>query len=240
MALPAVIMAYKEKGNVAKLVVYGIAGIAVVYFGYKVYKQIKKFGASLGAVVEGVKEGIEEIKQYGMTRPLTPKDTAEIITKRASKEPDKPYLVDETIYNALKEQGYSLPKNVKPYKPDYSKVERDQSIIGTKLGLWMPKKEKKEAKRVKPTYKTNKEIMAIEGKRWQARYEARIKAKPTYKTNKELAKIYGKRWQAIARYYKRRRPASPLPKSMRIKPILKPAPKRVPAVLPRKRMVIAL
>lgn len=189
MVAPAMALAaYKEKDNLFKVIIYAFLAIAVLYFLYKVFKGFEGLKNAFNKLFGGLKEGINEIKKYGLTKQITPKETAEITSERAQEKPDKPYLVEKNTYESLKKQGYKLPSNVKPYslkesmKESKVKVEREQPTIGTKLGLWTPKKEekqeeeKKEVKQeVKPTYKTNEQIMSIEGERWQARAEKFLK-----------------------------------------------------------------
>ncbi len=147
MAIPVgLATAYKERENIFRTIVYILAFAMVIYLLWKIFKAFEKFGRIDDAIKDafsdlkkGLSEGIEEIMQYGMTKPLTPSDTAEIITKRASKEPDKPYYVEESIYHALKEQGYELPKNVKPIinVPKTETVEKyeQRQTIGSWTGI---------------------------------------------------------------------------------------------------------
>jgi len=142
MATPVVLgTAYKERENIFRTIVYVLAFMMLIYLLWKIFKAFQKLGKLDDAIKEafkGLGESIGEIKQYGMTKPLTPSNTAEIITKRASKEPEKPYYVEKTIYDALKEQGYKLPENVKPVinVPKTETVEKyEQRTIGSWTGI---------------------------------------------------------------------------------------------------------
>ncbi|WP_056934845.1 hypothetical protein [Thermococcus barophilus] len=231
MALPAVVMAYKEKDSLIKLIVYAFVGIAVIYFLWKIYKTIKNPGESIGGYVKSrIKDSWNKFVEEFKENPVNAVVNA--LKKNVVTAP--------TVYAG--EYGYELGKKLAKEHPETAKALA--SGILPPLGFYAQVKDfirkwREKRNRVKPTYKTNKEIMAIEGKRWEARFKAWNKPEVKYKTNEELAKISGKRWEAIARYYKRRRPASPLPERMRIKPILKP-PKYKPAVMPPERVVIAL
>ncbi|WP_048151251.1 hypothetical protein [Palaeococcus ferrophilus] len=148
MAVPAFAMAYKEKDDIIRLIAYAFVGIAVLYMLYKLFGAFRSLGEKIEKTLQGVKEGLNEVAEYGVTKPVTPEDTKAIIEKRASKEPEKPYLVEKSIYEGLKEQGKELPKNVKPYSLKGSiekapiKTERKTTpAIGSKLGLWTTKKE---------------------------------------------------------------------------------------------------
>lgn len=179
MALPAIALgAYKEKESILKTIAYVFVGIAVLYFLWKVFKAFQKVGDIGKAIREGVEEGIGELKEYGITKPVTPDDTAQVVTERASKNKNEPYLIPEPTYKALKE----LPENVKPYVPDYSKAEKKTSTIGSKLGLWTPQREKQIHKAV-PRYIDEEEYKDIQAKRWEAiakKYaEIAKKEKPT-------------------------------------------------------------
>ncbi|GAB6102369.1 hypothetical protein JCM16138_15920 [Thermococcus atlanticus] len=213
--LPAVV-AYRERGNIAKLAVYGIAGIAVAYFGYKIYKQVKRFGGSLEAVISGVeesisgvKESIDEIRQYGFFRPLTPHDTLGILEKRASKNPSKPYYVEESIYKAMLEEarkeGRSLPKNVKPtvsvptnkdYKEAMEKSGRQyfDSKFGLDIGEYRTALEK-----TKREHEVGLKGLKEGSKEWN-----------------RIVKTEAERWSAIARKYVKMpgSTANPMPKKV--------------------------
>ncbi|WP_297091954.1 hypothetical protein [Thermococcus sp.] len=207
MAAPVMIAAgaYKNRDLIIKV----IAGAAVLYVGYKVYKKVKELGAGAEAVAEGIKDAIEgvkkavqgakegaaEIKKYGWTKPLTSDDTAEIIRKRASKNPNKPYLIPESTYKALKEQGKELPKNVKPYKPDYPSP-KEKSVVGSRLGLGHLKPEPK-------------------------------KAEPRNISMEEYKNIQAKRWEAVAKYYRKRAEEEQARKRLKEK-VLRPLPIHTP------------
>ena len=178
MAVPAVI-AFKEKDDIMKFVVYAIAGIAILYLLYKLFGMFREIGEKLeegkDKLSNALEAGIPPLGLYEtIAKPVTPADTAKVITEHASKNPDKPYLVEKSIYDALKEQGYKLPSNVKPYSLEESmkespvKVERKTSTIGSKLGLWDSKKESSESGKVVPRYITQKEYQDIQAKRWEA------------------------------------------------------------------------
>ena len=189
VAVPTVIMgAYKERESIFKTIIYVLAFAMLIYLLWKIFKAFEKLGKLDDAIKEGIsdfvnglKEGVEEVKKYGITKPVTPSETAEIITKRASKEPDKPYYVEKSIYDALKEQGHELPENVKPKvnvpKSKYYEEEKKEPVIGSYTGigdlgaykraLEKTREEEKKKEEVKP--KTIKEHMELEGKRWEAK-----------------------------------------------------------------------
>ncbi|MBC7332829.1 MAG: hypothetical protein H5T91_10475, partial [Synergistetes bacterium] len=138
MALPVVLAtAYKERENIFKTIVYVLAFMMLIYLLWKIFKAFEKIEKLDDAIKEGINEAIEGLK--GITKPVTPKDTAEKITKEATKEPDKPYYVEKTIYDALKEQGYKLPENVKPTitVPKTETVEKyeQRPTIGSWTGI---------------------------------------------------------------------------------------------------------
>lgn len=170
MAIPvALATAYKERENIFRTIVYILAFAMVIYLLWKIFKAFQKLGKLDDAIKEafkGLGESIGEIKQYGMTKPLTPGDTAEIITKRASKKPEKPYYVEKSIYDALKEQGYKLPENVKPVinVPKTETVEKyeQRPTIGSwtgigSIGAYRRAIEEERAKEQKITPMTEKE-----------------------------------------------------------------------------------
>lgn len=166
VAVPA-ITAYKERENIFRTIVYILAFAMVIYLLWKIFKAFQKLGKLDDAIKEafkGLGESIGEIKQYGMTKPLTSSDTAEIITKRASKEPEKPYYVEKSIYDALKEQDYKLPENVKPTINVPKTVEKyeQRSPIGSwtgigSIGAYRRAIEEERAKEQKITPMTEKE-----------------------------------------------------------------------------------
>jgi len=228
MALPAVMMAYKERGNILQLIFYAFVGIAVLYLLWKIFKAFKKLGKVDDAVKEafnnlkkgidnlneGIKESVEEIKEYGVTKPLTPKDTLEILEKRASKNPDKPYYVEESIYKAMleeaKREGKSLPKNVikvisVPTNKEYKKAmtESGRQYFDSKFGLDFGEYRRalEETKK-----EETKQVGLKEGsKAW-----------------KKQVNIEASRWNAMAKYYQKRpeksmvpsEKANPMPKSV--------------------------
>ncbi|WP_167774562.1 hypothetical protein, partial [Thermococcus sp. MV11] len=150
-----------------------------------------------------------------------------------------------------KEQGYELPKNVVP--EELPKLGRKQVGIGTKLGLAESLGlRKKDAEKVKPNYKTNKELAKLEGKRWQAKadyYSRGLHKLATIQDNRYYRLIWidhkGLRHERIMKgsdikamerqiykvisitampiNYKPR--SAPLLKQVRIKPILEPVSK---------------
>ena len=210
MAVPAVI-AWKEKDNIIKLITYAFVGVAVLYTLYKLFGAFRSLGERLDKMVEGVKEGLRELGQYGLAKPITPQDTADIINKRASKNPNEPYLVEKSIYEGLKEQGKELPANVKPYDLEESmkkspiKTERKTSTVGSKLGLWTPKEEEKKPRVI-----------------------------PRYVSNEEYTKIQAKRWEALAKYY----PTKPIQKQEPVKKV--PLPPDTRRILPIRTPIHAL
>lgn len=222
MALPAVVMAYKERDNAFKLIVYAFVGIAVIYFLWKIFKALKK----LGKIDDAVKEAVNDVKQK---------------INDVKQKIDEHITTSSEYYERIRKEKEEIPKKVEELAKKYNLSDEEKEKLKESM---LREVETKEQIVFFHAYHGGAVDYkkTLEKEREKQKRILKKKVKPTYKTNKELAKIYGKRWQAIARYYKRRRPASPLPKSMRIKPILKPVPKykRVPAVLPRKRMVIAL
>ena len=177
VAVPTVIMgAYKERENIFKTVVYLLAFSMLIYLLWKIFKAFQSLGKLDDAIKKGIEEAIEGLKN--ITKPVTPKDTAKKITEEASKEPNKPYYVEKTIYDELTKQGYKLPENVKPTtsvpKSKYYEEEKKRAdTIGSwtgigDLGAYKRAIERtKEEEKVKP--KTVEEHMELEGKRWEAK-----------------------------------------------------------------------
>ena len=190
MALPAVMMAYKERDNALKLIVYAFVGIAVIYFLWKIFKAFEK----LGKVDDAVKEVVNEVKQKVGEHITTSSEYHERIKKEKEEIPAK---VEELAkkYNLSKKEKEELKESMlreaetkeqMPYfyayhggAVDYKKTlekerEKQKRIL-----------EKK--KEVKPTYKTIKEHMELEGKRWQARADYYKKQQAQEEQKKEQA-----------------------------------------------------
>lgn len=210
MAIPAVVAAYGQKDNILKTIFYVFVGIAVLYFLWKLFKAIQKLGTLDDAIKEAVGEFVEDAKEglSNITKPVTPQDTARVITERAQKNPDKPVYVEKIIYDSLKEQGIELPANVKPtvsvpknkYLEEY---EKQKPTVGTYtgvggLGAWRTALEKtkeeygKEStiQKAVPRYVPPKEYKDIEAARWEARarkYEE-IQKKEEQKKELEIQK----------------------------------------------------
>jgi len=184
MALPAVMMAYKEKDNIAKLVVYVFVGIAVLYLLYKIFKVLQKFEKAKDAV----KHAVSGIKQKIDDHITTSSEYYERIRKEKEEIPAKVEKLAKE-YNLSKKEKEELKESMLREVETKEQIPFFYSYHGGAVDYRETlKKEREKQKRI-----LKKKVGLKEGSRaW-----------------KKQVDIEAKRWNAIADYYK----PKPLPKA---------------------------
>ena len=173
VAIPgAVGMAYKERESVFKAIIYALAFAMLIYLLWKIFKAFEKFRK----VDDAIKEVVNEVKQKIDEHITTTSEYYERIKKEKEEIPAK---VEELAkkYNLSNEEKERLKESmlreveIKEQQP-YFYAYHGGAVDYKKMLEKEREKQKKileKKKEVKPTYKTVKEHMELEGKRWEAK-----------------------------------------------------------------------
>jgi len=191
VAIPgAVVMAYKERESIFKTIIYVLAFSMLIYILWKIFKAFEK----LGKVDDAIKDAISEVKE-----------NAERIMNDVKQKIDERITTTSEYHERIKKEKEEIPAKVEELAKKYNLSNEEKERLKESMLREVEIKEQQPYFYAYHGGAVDyKKMLEKEREKQKKILEKKKEVKPTYKTVKEHMELEGKRWEAKADYYSRK------------------------------------